>query len=97
MELTKKPLALASALEKISRDPLIEAVKREDVAQMFIEHPSEKKKGFSPYRPLILELNSNQDSPRRFMSRRLHRTRDYDAFPIKLQGYYYYTIFKIVW
>ncbi|HAW20545.1 MAG TPA: protease [Flavobacteriales bacterium] len=47
VELTKKPLALASALEKISRDPLIEAVKREDVAQMFIEHPSEKKKGFS--------------------------------------------------
>lgn len=50
-QLTKNPLALASALEKISVDPRIEAVKRKDVSQMFIENPqeSEKKKniGFS--------------------------------------------------
>jgi Zn-dependent protease with chaperone function len=38
-ELTKNPLALASALRKISADPTIEAVKRKDVAQMFIENP----------------------------------------------------------
>lgn len=44
VELTKKPLALANALRKISSDPWIEAVKREDVAQMFIDHPSKKKK-----------------------------------------------------
>ncbi len=37
--LTRNPLALASALEKISADPLIEAVKRNDVAQMFIDNP----------------------------------------------------------
>ena len=43
VELTKKPEALASALRKIKEDPIIEAVKRDDVAQMFIEHP--KKKG----------------------------------------------------
>ncbi len=43
-ELTKNPLALASALRKISADPWIEAVKREDVAQMFIDHPSKKQK-----------------------------------------------------
>ncbi|OIQ37508.1 MAG: protease [Bacteroidetes bacterium MedPE-SWsnd-G1] len=43
-EMTKKPLALASALRKISNDPWIEAVKREDVAQMFIDHPSKKHK-----------------------------------------------------
>jgi heat shock protein HtpX len=46
-EMTKNPLALASALRKISNDPQIEAVKRQDVAQMFIENPQEKKKGFS--------------------------------------------------
>ncbi len=38
-ELTKNPLALASALKKISADPTIEAVERKDVAQMFIENP----------------------------------------------------------
>lgn len=42
-EMTKNPLALASALKKISKDPWIEAVKREDVAQMFIDHPTKKK------------------------------------------------------
>ncbi len=46
-EMTKNPLALASALKKISTDPRIEAVKRQDVAQMFIENPQEKTKGFS--------------------------------------------------
>lgn len=38
-ELTRNPLALASALRKISGDPTIEAVKRKDIAQMFIENP----------------------------------------------------------
>ena len=42
-ELTKKPHALASALKKISNDPWIEAVQREDVAQMFIDHPTKKE------------------------------------------------------
>ena len=42
-EMTKNPLALASALKKISKDPWIEAVKRDDVAQMFIDHPTKKK------------------------------------------------------
>ena len=43
-ELTRKPLALASALRKVSGDPVIEAVKRKDVAQMFIENPGAKRK-----------------------------------------------------
>jgi heat shock protein HtpX len=47
VEMTKKPEAMANALRKVSQDPRIEAVKRNDVAQMFIENPSEKeKKGF---------------------------------------------------
>ncbi len=46
-ELTKRPLALASALRKVSADPTIEAVKRKDVAQMFIENPQEKEPGKS--------------------------------------------------
>ena len=43
-EMTKNPNALVNALNKISKDPWIEAVQREDVAQMFIEHPTKKKK-----------------------------------------------------
>jgi len=43
-EMTRKPSALASALRKISQDPDIEAVKRDDIAQLFIEHPHSHKK-----------------------------------------------------
>ena len=45
--MTKNPLALATALRKISGDPMIESIRREDVAQLFIEHPLSKKGGFS--------------------------------------------------
>lgn len=38
-DLTKKPYALASALRKISGDPLIEAVESRDIAQLFIDNP----------------------------------------------------------
>lgn len=43
-QMTRNPLALASALEKISADSRIEAVQRRDVAQLFIENPQDKKK-----------------------------------------------------
>ena len=43
-EMTRKPEALASALRKVSQDPTIEAVKRKDVAQLFIDNPQLDKK-----------------------------------------------------
>lgn len=43
-EMTRRPWALASALEKIATDSRIEAVERRDVAQLFIDNPQEKKK-----------------------------------------------------
>ena len=43
-QLTKRPKALASALEKVSRNSRIEAVTRKDVAQLFIDNPKEQKK-----------------------------------------------------
>ena len=46
-ELTRNPLALASALRKISADPTIEAVERKDVAQMFIQNPQIGNKKFA--------------------------------------------------
>ncbi len=45
-EMTKKPYALANALRKVDDDPLIEAVTRSDVAQLFIENPQSEKKSF---------------------------------------------------
>jgi len=46
-EMTRKPYALASALRKISQDPLIEAVQNRDVAQLFIENPQPEEQKFS--------------------------------------------------
>lgn len=44
-ELCGDPLALASALRKISADPGLDNVKRADVAQLFIIQPDEMKQG----------------------------------------------------
>ncbi|MCL2417318.1 MAG: M48 family metallopeptidase [Bacteroidales bacterium] len=45
-EMTRNPHALANALRKISGNPNVDAITREDVAQLFIEHPIAKKKSF---------------------------------------------------
>ena len=52
-EMTRKPQALASALRKISQDPNIEAVTRDDVAQLFIEHPLKGKQLFAGFSGLF--------------------------------------------
>ena len=44
-ELCGNPLALASALKKISQDPGLDDVNREDIAQMFIMHPDNMETG----------------------------------------------------
>ena len=46
-ELCGDPLALASALRKISRDPALADVPRQDVAQLFIIHPRMALEGIS--------------------------------------------------
>ena len=46
-EMTRNPLALASALRKISADPAIEAVESRDIAQLFIENPKPSAHRFS--------------------------------------------------
>lgn len=48
-ELCGNPLALASALRKISGDPGLQNVEREDVAQLFIVHPLKFTSGFQDF------------------------------------------------
>lgn len=63
-EMTKNPLALASALEKIATDSRIEAVQRKDVAQLFIDNPREKKKN-NPFSSLALIFATHPPIERR--------------------------------
>jgi heat shock protein HtpX len=67
-EMTRNPAALASALRKISEDPYIEAVRNEDVAQLFIDHPSPKKKNsfsisslFATHPPMEKRIKALED------------------------------------
>lgn len=59
-EMCGNPRALASALRKISRDPGLDNVEREDVAQLFIMRPDEMKEGMMS---LISGLFSTHPDP----------------------------------
>lgn len=48
-ELCGNPLALASALRKISAEPAMADIKRSDVAQLFIIHPKSIASGFASF------------------------------------------------
>ena len=48
-ELCGNPLALASALRKISANPGLGQTKREDVAQLFIIHPQKLSSGVQDF------------------------------------------------
>ena len=48
-ELCGQPLALASALRKISANPALADVERQDVAQLFIIHPQKLTSGITSF------------------------------------------------
>ena len=59
-ELCGNPLALASALRKISNNPGLDNVNREDVAQLFIMRPDEMQSGLMG---LVNSLFSTHPAP----------------------------------
>lgn len=62
-ELCGNPLALASALRKISADPALSEVDRQDVAQLFIIHPKLRLSGFTSFMNSL--FSTHPDTARR--------------------------------
>ena len=62
-ELCGNPLALASALRKISANPALSEVDRQDVAQLFIIHPKLKLSGFTSFMNSL--FSTHPDTARR--------------------------------
>ena len=67
-EMTRNPLALASALRKISQDSTIEAISNDSVAQLFIDHPILKKESsfsldslFATHPPIEKRIKALED------------------------------------
>ena len=61
-ELCGDPLALASALRKISADPALAEVDREDVAQLFIIHPQQLTSSFSGFFNSLFSTHPSTES-----------------------------------
>ena len=61
-ELCGNPLALASALRKISADPALRDVDREDVAQLFIIHPQQLTSSFSGFFNSLFSTHPSTES-----------------------------------
>ncbi len=61
-ELCGNPLALASALRKISADPALADVDRQDVAQLFIIHPQQLTSGISNFLSGLFSTHPSTES-----------------------------------
>lgn len=61
-ELCGNPLALASALRKISSDPGLGQVERQDVAQLFIIHPQALKSGITSFMDNLFSTHPSVES-----------------------------------
>ncbi len=61
-ELCGNPLALASALRKISSDPALGETEREDVAQLFIIHPQSFTQGLAGFMSSLFSTHPSTES-----------------------------------
>ncbi len=66
-ELCGDPLALASALRKISGDPALGRVARQDVAQLFIIHPKQVVNGISGLMNSLFSTHPSTESRIRYL------------------------------
>ena len=90
--MTRKPYALANALRKIDQDPLIEAVRNHDVAQLFIENPQPEEEKILLQQPVlhpsadseadrVVWISLHKAKPSLLATARLHRVYSTPSLP----------------